>query len=65
MTFASGYQSVYQAMVLILVGIPLYSFLKARREREGLVAEPVDRIEAADGGDPDAVIDLTAQPAGA
>jgi len=28
-TFASGYQAVYQATLLVLVGIPLYSFLKA------------------------------------
>jgi len=41
-TFASGYQAVYQAMVLVLVGLPLYGFLKARKERMGLVAEPVD-----------------------
>jgi basic amino acid/polyamine antiporter, APA family len=32
-TFASGYQAVYQAMVLLLVGIPIYAFLKARKER--------------------------------
>jgi APA family basic amino acid/polyamine antiporter len=32
-TFASGYQAVYQAMLLFLVGIPLYGFLKARKER--------------------------------
>jgi basic amino acid/polyamine antiporter, APA family len=42
-TFASGYQSVYQAMLLVLVGIPIYGFLKARRERLGLVPEPVER----------------------
>jgi len=41
-TFASGYQSVYQAMLLILVGLPLYAFLKARRERLGQVDEPID-----------------------
>ena len=41
-TFASGYQAVYQAMVLFLVGIPFYGFLKARKERMGLVPEPVD-----------------------
>lgn len=41
-TFASGYQAVYQAMVLVLFGIPLYGFLKARKERLGLVTEPVD-----------------------
>ena len=42
-TFASGYQSVYQAMLLILVGLPVYAFLKARRERLGQVPEPVER----------------------
>jgi len=41
-TFASGYQSVYQALLLFLVGIPLYAFLKARRERLGLATPPVD-----------------------
>ena len=41
-TFASGYQSVYQAMLLLLLGIPLYAFLKARRERLGLVEAPVE-----------------------
>jgi APA family basic amino acid/polyamine antiporter len=44
-TFASGYQSVYQALLLLLVGIPLYAFLKARRERLGQVPEPVDQLE--------------------
>lgn len=41
-TFASGYQSVYQALLLFLVGIPLYAFLKARRERLGLAPAPVE-----------------------
>jgi basic amino acid/polyamine antiporter, APA family len=41
-TAASGYQAVYQAMILILVGVPLYGFLKARKEREGTAPEPVD-----------------------
>ena len=45
-TFASGYQSVYQAMLLVLVGIPVYAFLKARRERLGQVPEPVERSSA-------------------
>ena len=44
-TFASGYQAVYQAMVLVLFGIPLYGFLKARKEQLGLVSEPVDMPE--------------------
>jgi len=41
-TFTSGYQAVYQAMLLLLVGIPIYAFLKARRERRGEVLEPIE-----------------------
>ena len=41
-TAASGYQAVYQAMILILAGVPIYAFLKARKEREGTAPEPVD-----------------------
>jgi APA family basic amino acid/polyamine antiporter len=44
-TAASGYQAVYQAMVLILACIPIYAFLKARKEREGTAPEPVDATE--------------------
>src|SRR5664280_879130 len=44
-TFAAGYQVVYQALVVILAGLVLYAFLKARRERLGEVAEPVDNPE--------------------
>jgi APA family basic amino acid/polyamine antiporter len=43
--FTAGYQSVYQAMLLLLVGIPIYAFLKARRERLGQVAEPTELAE--------------------
>lgn len=39
-TFAAGYQAVYQAMVLVLIGVPIYAFLKARKERRGEIAEP-------------------------
>lgn len=41
-TFASGYQVVYQALVVILAGLILYAFLNARREGLGEAAEPVD-----------------------
>jgi len=41
-TFSSGYAAVYQALLLVLVGIPLYGFLKARRERLGQIEETVD-----------------------
>ena len=45
-TFTAGYQAVYQAMLLLLVGIPIYAFLKARLERNGLAAEPVEATVA-------------------
>ena len=41
-TFASGYQVVYQALVVVLAGLVLYAFLNARRERLGETPEPVD-----------------------
>jgi APA family basic amino acid/polyamine antiporter len=41
-TFASGYQVVYQALVVILAGLVLYAFLNARRQRLGETGEPVD-----------------------
>ena len=45
-TFAAGYSAVYQAMVVVLVGIILYAFLKARRERTGQVPAPADPAPA-------------------
>ena len=44
--FATGYQAVYQAVLLFLVGIPIYSFLKARRERLGQAVEPAELTAA-------------------
>jgi basic amino acid/polyamine antiporter, APA family len=41
-TFASGYQVVYQALVVILAGLILYAFLNARRQRLGETSEPVE-----------------------
>jgi len=41
-TFDGGYTAVYAALLYILVGVILYAFLKASRERSGQVAEPVD-----------------------
>jgi APA family basic amino acid/polyamine antiporter len=43
-TAASGYQAVYQAVIGILIGLPIYAFLKARKEREGTVVEPIDVV---------------------
>jgi basic amino acid/polyamine antiporter, APA family len=39
-TFASRYSAVHQAIVLVLAGLVLYTFLKARRERLGEAPEP-------------------------
>lgn len=44
-TFASGYQVVYQALVVILFGMILFAFLNARRQRLGEASEPVDLPE--------------------
>ena len=41
-TASSGYQAVYQAILMLLVGLPVYAFLKAARERQGLAVEPVE-----------------------
>jgi len=41
-TFSSGYLAVYQAVLLLMVGVPIYSFLKARRERLGMVEAPIE-----------------------
>jgi len=39
-TFASGYQVVYQALVVIMAGLILYAFLNARRQRLGEATVP-------------------------
>jgi APA family basic amino acid/polyamine antiporter len=44
-TFASGYQVVYQALVVILAGLILYAFMNARRQRMGVAPEPVEAPE--------------------
>ncbi len=41
-TASSGYLAVYQAMMLVMIGVPIYSLIKASRERQGLVPEPVE-----------------------
>jgi len=41
-TFASGYQAIYQALVAVLAGIVIYAFLTARRENRGQIPDPVD-----------------------
>ena len=44
-TFASGYQVVYQALVVLMAGLIVYAFLNARRQRLGESVEPVDAPE--------------------
>lgn len=44
-TFAAGYQSVYQALLLLLIGVPIYAFLRSRKERLGMVEATVDLPE--------------------
>jgi basic amino acid/polyamine antiporter, APA family len=41
-TFAAGYQSVYQALILVLAGVVLYAFVKARRVNTGQADAPQD-----------------------
>ena len=36
-TFAAGYQSVYQALILVLAGVVIYVFIRAHRENTGQV----------------------------
>jgi APA family basic amino acid/polyamine antiporter len=41
-TFASGYQVVYQALVVLLVGLVFYAFLNAHRQSLGESVAPID-----------------------
>jgi APA family basic amino acid/polyamine antiporter len=45
-TFAAGYSAVYQAMVVVLAGVILYAFIRARRERLGQVPATTDHAPA-------------------
>jgi basic amino acid/polyamine antiporter, APA family len=53
---ASGYSAVYDALLILFIGIVGYIFLKVRRERMGLVRAPVDAA-LADGAPADAARD--------
>jgi APA family basic amino acid/polyamine antiporter len=46
LTFASGYQVVYQGLAVILTGMVGYAFLNARRQRLGKSVEPTERALA-------------------
>lgn len=50
-TFAAGYQAVYQALVVVLAGVVVYAFLNAYRERTGQIAAPTENpsLEPAPG----------------
>ncbi len=48
-TFAAGFAAVYEALVVLLIGIAIYAFLKASRERAGQVKAPVDNPEVEAG----------------
>ena len=52
LTFASGYQVVYQGLVVILAGMVGYAFLNARRQRLGESVEPTERALAEPVVDP-------------
>ena len=41
-TFAAGYGAVYQALVIVLIGVIAYAFIKARRERDWQLPVPPD-----------------------
>jgi len=45
---ASGYSAVYDALLILLIGIVGYAFLKVRRERLGLAKAPADRVAPAE-----------------
>jgi hypothetical protein len=51
-TFAAGYSAVYQAMVVVLAGIILYAFVRARREHLGQIPAPTDLTGGAGGSSP-------------
>jgi len=40
--FSAGYQAVYQALVVVLLGVIIYAFLNGRRERVGQIPQPAD-----------------------
>ena len=45
----AGYQSGYQALILVLAGVVVYAFLKAHREDTGQVPAPAgDCLAVAD-----------------
>ena len=58
--FSAGYQAVYQALVIVLLGVIIYAVLNGHRERAGQIPQPADNPPD-DGAQPTAA----AGPAGA
>jgi basic amino acid/polyamine antiporter, APA family len=48
--FAAGYSAVYQAMVVVLLGVILYAFVRAHRERTGQIPAPADIVDLPPAG---------------
>ncbi len=44
-TFAAGYAAVYEALVIVLIGVVLYAFIKSHRENLGQVPAPGESTE--------------------
>jgi basic amino acid/polyamine antiporter, APA family len=63
-TFASGYQAVYQALIVVLFGIILYAVLNGRRERAGRIPQPADLPDDTAAQAPAAAGDAPADPDG-
>jgi len=55
-----GYTAIYQALLAIFIGLAIYPFLKARRERLGQIPAPVD-IAATAAGDGAAALSAPCQ----
>jgi APA family basic amino acid/polyamine antiporter len=49
--FAAGYSAVYQAMVVVFVGIILYAFVRAHRAPAGAAPAPADLAAAVTSGE--------------
>jgi len=62
--FTSGYQAVYQALVIVLLGVIIYAVLNGHRERAGQIPQPVDNPPD-DGAQPTAAAGQPPAPAGA
>jgi len=62
--FSSGYQAVYQALVIVLLGVVIYAVLNGHRERAGRIPQPADNPPD-DGVQPTPAAGQPSAPAGA